>query len=262
MANYCTGCGRKAEDDAHFCPACGRELVRDQARPEAPAATVMQPAAATPPATPGRRSTHDSHDAAAVETVPRIAQAQEAFQRGDIPRVTRLLLDEIEARNTVDDLDVLRAIVGIAQYVLANLNGALSAEREDFAVVVAVSRTKLARLEEAARRQTPGPAADLGWSLPIAPPSRSDTASASDAAAAAVPSGTNGFAIASLVLGIVWLYGLGSLLAVIFGYMARSEIDASSGRQGGRGLAIAGIVLGWIGLGLILLLLIVGVSLL
>jgi hypothetical protein len=61
---------------------------------------------------------------------------------------------------------------------------------------------------------------------------------------------TNGFAIASLVLGIVWIYCIGSILALVFGYKARKQIDESNGREGGRGLATAGIVLGWIGVGL------------
>ena len=58
---------------------------------------------------------------------------------------------------------------------------------------------------------------------------------------------TNGLAIASMVLGIIWLYWLGSLLALIFGYVARGQIKRSEGRESGGGMAIAGIVLGWIG---------------
>jgi hypothetical protein len=58
---------------------------------------------------------------------------------------------------------------------------------------------------------------------------------------------TNGLAVASLVLGILWLYGVGSILALVFGYVGKRKIDQSNGAQGGRGLAIAGIVLGWIG---------------
>ena len=58
---------------------------------------------------------------------------------------------------------------------------------------------------------------------------------------------TNGMAVASLVLGILWFWWIGSVLALIFGYVAKGEIDRSGGRQTGRGLAIAGIVLGWIG---------------
>ena len=55
---------------------------------------------------------------------------------------------------------------------------------------------------------------------------------------------TNGLAIASLVLGIVWIYWIGSVLAVIFGGIALNQINASNGQQGGKGLAIAGLVLG------------------
>jgi hypothetical protein len=62
------------------------------------------------------------------------------------------------------------------------------------------------------------------------------------------PAVTNGYAIASLVLGIVWLWWLGSVLALVFGHTARNQINASDGRQSGEGLAIAGIVLGWIGI--------------
>lgn len=64
---------------------------------------------------------------------------------------------------------------------------------------------------------------------------------------------TNGLAIASMVLGIVWIYGIGAALALIFGYQAKAQIDRSGGREAGRGMAIAGIVLGWIGIAGILL---------
>jgi Domain of unknown function (DUF4190) len=59
---------------------------------------------------------------------------------------------------------------------------------------------------------------------------------------------TNGMAIASLVLGILFLYGVGSILALILGYTAKGQIDRSEGAERGRGLAIGGIVLGWIGI--------------
>ncbi len=71
-----------------------------------------------------------------------------------------------------------------------------------------------------------------------------------------VAGGTNGFAVASLVLGIVGLTAfpvIPSLLALIFGYKGRREIDRSGGLQEGRGLAVAGIVLGWIGCVVLLL---------
>jgi hypothetical protein len=58
-------------------------------------------------------------------------------------------------------------------------------------------------------------------------------------------------AIASVVLGILWLDWIGSILALIFGYIALSQIKHR--QQGGRGLAVAGITLGWIGIGLLIL---------
>jgi len=64
---------------------------------------------------------------------------------------------------------------------------------------------------------------------------------------------TNGFAVASLVLGILGIVACGvpAVLALVFGYKARKQIAASGGGQSGRGMATAGIVLGWIWLGLI-----------
>lgn len=70
--------------------------------------------------------------------------------------------------------------------------------------------------------------------------------------AAAKPE-TNGKSIASMVLGILWLCGIGSILALVFGYQAKNEIDASGETQGGRGMAMAGIVLGWVGVGALIL---------
>ncbi|MGH3928704.1 MAG: DUF4190 domain-containing protein [Pseudonocardiaceae bacterium] len=67
---------------------------------------------------------------------------------------------------------------------------------------------------------------------------------------------TNGLAVASLVLGIIWIYWIGSILALIFGYVARSQIRERG--DGGAGLATAGIVLGWIGIGILLAILIIG----
>ena len=67
---------------------------------------------------------------------------------------------------------------------------------------------------------------------------------------------TNGLAIASLVLGIAGVTVLpviGPILALVFGYSARREIDAGGGVQGGRQLAVAGIVLGWVGVALMAL---------
>lgn len=61
----------------------------------------------------------------------------------------------------------------------------------------------------------------------------------------AVPRPTNGLAIASMILGILWIYWIGSILALVFGLVARSQIRRTG--EGGDGMAVAGIVLGGIG---------------
>jgi hypothetical protein len=62
---------------------------------------------------------------------------------------------------------------------------------------------------------------------------------------------TNGLAIASLVAGVFWMWWIGSALAVVFGHIALGQIARSG--QSGRGLAITGLVLGYIGLAVLLL---------
>ena len=61
----------------------------------------------------------------------------------------------------------------------------------------------------------------------------------------------NGFAVASLVLGVTWLWGFASILALIFGITALREIKRSQRWQQGRGMAIAGTILGGIGVALV-----------
>jgi hypothetical protein len=39
---------------------------------------------------------------------------------------------------------------------------------------------------------------------------------------------------------------VGWILALVFGYLAKSQIEQSGGREQGRGMAIAGIVLGYV----------------
>jgi hypothetical protein len=63
---------------------------------------------------------------------------------------------------------------------------------------------------------------------------------------------TNGMAVASMVLGILGMVGMiwiiSPVLALVFGYVSKGQIDRSGGAQEGRGYAIAGIVLGWVGI--------------
>ena len=64
---------------------------------------------------------------------------------------------------------------------------------------------------------------------------------------------TSGLAIASMVCGIVgiitcYFAGLLGLPAVICGHLAMSQINGSSLPMSGRGMAIAGLVLGYLGI--------------
>ncbi len=70
------------------------------------------------------------------------------------------------------------------------------------------------------------------------------------------PRVTSGAAIASVVLGLLWIGGIGSLVGLLLAYQARDDIR--NGYRGGDGWATAGIVLGWIGVlsGVALLLLV------
>jgi hypothetical protein len=67
----------------------------------------------------------------------------------------------------------------------------------------------------------------------------------------AVPNSS--MAIVSLVCGILGLTILpfiGSVVALITGYMAKKEIQQSGGALGGDGMVTAGLVMGWIGVAL------------
>jgi len=116
---------------------------------------------------------------------------------------------------------------------------------------------------------------------PVAPPAgqpRSFTVPAA-ASPAGISPPTSNSATVSLVLGLVgqlvfWVlacFTLGSLSvlaaaagipAVIVGRNARREIRASDGRIGGEGIATAGIIIGWITIGLSVLSLIIFLTLL
>jgi hypothetical protein len=71
---------------------------------------------------------------------------------------------------------------------------------------------------------------------------------------------TSRLAIASLALSVLWLYALGSLLGLVLGIVAEGRIDRSGGTLKGRGLAIAGIVLGALGLVVSIILLAIAIK--
>lgn len=65
------------------------------------------------------------------------------------------------------------------------------------------------------------------------------------------PQKTNGMAVASLVLGILGFFFITAILAVIFGFLGRSQIRQRG--EKGDGMAIAGLVLGIVWLGIFLI---------
>ncbi len=72
----------------------------------------------------------------------------------------------------------------------------------------------------------------------------------------------NGLAIASLVCSFFfWIYGVGAILAIVFGFIARSQIKQSNGTQHGGGMALAGIIIGFVGIviGIVVVIVVVAV---
>jgi Domain of unknown function (DUF4190) len=71
------------------------------------------------------------------------------------------------------------------------------------------------------------------------------------------PPRTNGLATASLICAcagfIPFLFGLPSILGIIFGFVARNQIRNARGTQGGAGIALAGIIVGFSVVGLFIL---------
>ena len=71
----------------------------------------------------------------------------------------------------------------------------------------------------------------------------------------------NGLAVASLVCACAgWLFFVPAVLAVVFGFVARSQIRQSAGTQSGDGLAVAGIVVGFAWIALFVILVGVGIA--
>jgi type IV pilus assembly protein PilA len=71
---------------------------------------------------------------------------------------------------------------------------------------------------------------------------------AAEMPALGTPGETSGKAIVSLVCGLFLFAFPMSILAIIFGHISLSEIRKSAGRLKGEGMAIAGLVLGYLGL--------------
>jgi len=77
----------------------------------------------------------------------------------------------------------------------------------------------------------------------------------------AVSPPNNPLALTSMILGIVgvvlaFFYGIGAIpaiVAVILGHIGMGQIKNSAGTQGGNGMALAGLITGYIGIGIAVL---------
>jgi len=75
------------------------------------------------------------------------------------------------------------------------------------------------------------------------------------------PPQNSGKAIASLICGVVFFFWpLSAVAAVILGHLALSDIKRSAGRLAGRGMAIGGLVAGYIGVSIIPFLIIAAIA--
>jgi len=79
---------------------------------------------------------------------------------------------------------------------------------------------------------------------------RGETPIAFPAQSAGVPGAppeTDGKAVASLVCSLVFfLYPITQITAIVLGHMSRADIKRSAGRKSGEGMALAGLILGYV----------------
>jgi hypothetical protein len=74
------------------------------------------------------------------------------------------------------------------------------------------------------------------------------------------PGQVNGLAVISLISGLLWVLWLGSLTAIVSGHVALHQISRSAGTQKGRGMAVAGLALGYLSLAPLVMLLAFGMG--
>ncbi len=98
----------------------------------------------------------------------------------------------------------------------------------------------------------PTPTYGAAGTVPQAQPAYGQYAP-SDAYRPSAQQKTNGLAIASLICACAGLFFLPAILGVVFGFVARTQIKRSNGLQKGDGLAVAGIIVGFGWLALVVL---------
>ena len=102
--------------------------------------------------------------------------------------------------------------------------------------------------------------ADGTYFCPVCGKDISGTMPASPQVATLVQPRTSGMAIGSLVCGLFLFVFPLSVVAVILGHLSLSEIRRSAGRTGGYGMAVAGLVLGYLGLAVVPTLIIAAIA--
>jgi len=291
---FCDQCGRALASGARFCPGCGKPVTS-----AAEAATVI-PAGAPPPqasslvtdaapvAPPGLTAVDDQKLREFVSTG--LLDSCRRRVTGDRRASDRVFLDALAGRASADPSFRTALAYSMATVDFLPLERFL--DHPDHGVPRAVSQWAATQPEDGEAVGTASRPGARGQhalapgfiSCPNGHPVRSDKVSCPTCGAAVDPSSawadgsqgispagpfgqrlmyaappTNGLAIASLALGILWLSGLGSVLALIFGYVSLHQIKERG--EGGRGMAVAGLALGWVGVAVIFFLIVLMVSL-
>jgi len=122
----------------------------------------------------------------------------------------------------------------------AYTEGRLTKDEHDSRVERAMTASTYADLDQVV--------VDLPGAGPVGPP------------APLPPPKNNALAIASLVCGVaqVMLWPLATIPAVVLGHVARHQIRRTG--EAGSGLALAGLILGWIGVGFLVLAIVAAVA--
>jgi len=113
----------------------------------------------------------------------------------------------------------------------------------------------------------PGPgwyqASDGRWYQQTQPPGYAQPPALAHGAIYPYPNqpSTNGMAVAALVCSLAGLLcGIGAILGIVFGFVARSQIRQSGGTQKGDGMALAGIIIGFAVIAIAVIVIIIAVA--